>query len=208
MYKASPPLKDLGLLNPSRAAFFMCDMQEKFRPAMIHFDEIVSVAKKMVEVSKVMSIPLVVTEQYPRGLGKTVPDIDISKALIVVSKTRFSMLVPDVERLLHSLCDGILESVVLFGIETHICVEQTAIELLSRNLKVHIIADACTSRNNADRLLALDRLRQIGCFVTTSETVIFKILQDKDNPKFAEIRHLVKEPSPYTGLFPGSYAKM
>ena len=62
-------------------------------------------------------IPLVVTEQYPRGLGKTVQDIDISKALIVIPKTRFSMLVPEVERLLHTLCDGILESVVLFGIE-------------------------------------------------------------------------------------------
>jgi hypothetical protein len=70
-----------------------------------------------VEVSKVMGIPLLVTEQYPRGLGKTVPDIDISKALVVIPKTRFSMIVPEVERLLHTLCDGVLESVVLFGIE-------------------------------------------------------------------------------------------
>lgn len=70
-----------------------------------------------VEVSKVMGIPLIVTEQYPRQLGKTVSDIDVSKATIVVPKTRFSMIVPEVDRLLHSLCDGVLESIVLFGIE-------------------------------------------------------------------------------------------
>jgi len=68
-------------------------------------------------VSKVMGIPLIVTEQHPRQLGKTVADIDISKALLVIAKTRFSMLVPEVDRLLHQLCDGILESIVLFGIE-------------------------------------------------------------------------------------------
>lgn len=70
-----------------------------------------------VEVGKVLGIPLIVTEQYPRQLGKTVADIDISKALLIVPKTRFSMLVPEVDRLLHTLCDGILESIVLFGIE-------------------------------------------------------------------------------------------
>lgn len=68
-------------------------------------------------MSKVMGIPLIVTEQYPRQLGKTVADIDVSKALLVVPKTRFSMIVPEVDRLLHSLCDGVLESIVLFGIE-------------------------------------------------------------------------------------------
>ena len=69
------------------------------------------------EVSKCMEIPLVVTEQYPRGLGNTVSEIDIKKAVAVVSKTRFSMIVPEVERLLNTLCDGVLESIVLFGIE-------------------------------------------------------------------------------------------
>ncbi|CAG7732692.1 unnamed protein product [Allacma fusca] len=154
-----------------------------------------------------MGIPLVVSEQYPRGLGPTVSEIDTKKATAIIPKTRFSMVVPEVERLLQKLCDGVLESIVLFGIETHICVEQTAIELIAKNLKVHIIADATTSRNPADRMFAFQRLRQIGCFVTTSETIIFKILGDKDHPKFGEIRHLVKEPSPNTGLV-DSMAKM
>jgi hypothetical protein len=64
-----------------------------------------------------MGIPLVVTEQYPRGLGNTVPEIDIKKAVAVVSKTRFSMICPEVDRLLNTLCEGGLESIVLFGIE-------------------------------------------------------------------------------------------
>ena len=64
-----------------------------------------------------MEIPLVVTEQYPRGLGPTVSDINLSKARAVIPKTKFSMVVPEVERLLHTLCDGVLETIVLFGIE-------------------------------------------------------------------------------------------
>jgi len=72
-----------------------------------------------VEVSKAMDIPLVVTEQYPRGLGNTVTEIDLKKAVAVISKTRFNMMVPEVERLLNTLCDGVLESIVLFGIEVN-----------------------------------------------------------------------------------------
>jgi len=78
---------------------------------------------------------------------------------------------------------------------TDICVEQTAIDLLEQNINVYIVADCCSSRLNQDRDLALDRLRQAGCVITTSESVIFDLVRDKNNPKFDVVRKLVNQPS-------------
>ncbi|CAG2055351.1 unnamed protein product, partial [Timema podura] len=224
----TPSLIKYGYLPERKTAFFLCDIQEKFRPAMLHFDQVVEVANKLamsgikpglpsslgkhtiyctkasetalVKTSKILNIPLVVTEQNPKGLGKTVQELDIAHAYRVYPKTRFSMLVPELVAELGGLCGNNLECVVLFGIEAHVCVEQTAAELCARGIQVHIAADASTSRSQEDRLLAFQRLKQIGCFITTSETVIFKLLGDKEHPKFADIRPLIKTTSPNTEL--------
>ncbi|KAK7788883.1 hypothetical protein R5R35_013449 [Gryllus longicercus] len=189
-----------GLLPQKGTAFFLCDLQEKFRPAMLHFDQIVEVSNKLVQTSRILGVPLVVTEQNPNGLGRTVSELDVKHAVGVYPKTRFSMLTPEVSSLIDALCGGHLQCVVLFGVEAHVCVEQTAAELTARGLQVHVVADACTSRSQEDRLLAFQRLKQIGCFITTSETVIFKLLGDKEHPHFADIRPLIKTTSPNTGL--------
>ncbi|XP_076045080.1 isochorismatase domain-containing protein 1-like isoform X3 [Oratosquilla oratoria] len=148
---------------------------------------------------KVLGVLLIATEQYPKGLGNTVTELDIQHAAAVVPKTKFSMVVPEVEKLLLSSQHGV-DAVVLFGIETHVCVEQTAIDLLSRGVKVHVVADCCSSRSQEDRTLALQRLQQVGCFITTSESVLFKLLGDKEHPKFKEVANLVKTTSQPTGL--------
>lgn len=189
----------LGAIDSNVAAFFVCDLQEKFRPAMLCFSEIIENSKKLLAVSKILEIPTVATEQYPKGLGNTVAELDVGHAIRVIPKTKFSMVVPDTTSLLDSELKHV-KVVILFGVEAHVCVEQTAIDLLSRGLTVHVVADASTSRSQEDRLLAFKRLRQIGCFVTTSETVIFKLLGDKDHPSFNDIRGLVKNPSANTGL--------
>ncbi|KAE8743843.1 hypothetical protein FOCC_FOCC009553 [Frankliniella occidentalis] len=195
-----PVLVKFGLLPEKHTAFFLCDIQEKFRPAMLHFQEIVQAADKLVQASRILDIPLIVTEQNPVGLGSTVKELDINHAVGVHSKTKFSMIIPEVMTQINDVCGGHLQCVVLFGIETHICVEQTAAELCARGYKVHIVADACTSRTQEDRLLAFERLRQMGCFITTTETVIFKLLGDKEHPKFCDMRPLFKSPTTCTGL--------
>ncbi|XP_034243676.1 isochorismatase domain-containing protein 1-like [Thrips palmi] len=195
-----PVLVKFGLLPEKHTAFFLCDIQEKFRPVMLHFQEIVQVADKLVKTSKTLGVPLIVTEQNPQGLGKTVQELNVSHAAGIYSKTKFSMVVPEVVAQLSELCTGQLQCVVLFGMETHVCVEQTAAELCARGFKVHIVADACTSRSQEERLLAFERMRQMGCFITTAETVIFKLLGDKEHPMFPHIRTLIKSPTPFTGL--------
>ncbi|XP_071448440.1 isochorismatase domain-containing protein 1-like [Hetaerina americana] len=189
-----------GSIPDKNTVFFMCDMQEKFRPAMLYFKEIVEVANKLVETSRILNVPLVITEQNPDGLGKTVSELDVRHAYRMYSKTKFSMIIPEVQRELKSFCNGELKCVVLFGVEAHICVEQTAIELRTMGIQVHIVADATTSRSQEDRLLAFERLRQIGCFITTCESIIFKLMGDKNHPKFHEMRPIFKKTSPNTGL--------
>lgn len=196
----APTMVKYGFLPAKRTVFFLCDLQEKFRSVVLYFDEIVQTAGKLLQASKLLDIPLVVTEQYAKGLGNTVSELDIAHAKGVYNKTKFSMLIPDVTKHLDSLCEGNVQCVVLFGIETHVCVEQTAAELCALGIQVHVVADACTSRSQEDRMLALSRLQQMGCFVTTSESVLFKLLGDKEHPKFADIRQLVQKPSPLTGL--------
>jgi len=189
-----------GFLPVKRTVFLMCDIQEAFRSVALFFDQIVHSANTLLQASKTLHIPLVVTEQYPKGLGKTVAELDIGHAKKVFSKTKFSMITPDVWQELDTLCEGNVQCVILFGLETHICVEQTASELCALGVQVHVVADACTSRTQEDRLLAFQRLQQIGCFITTTESVLFKLLGDKEHPNFKDIKNLVTKPISPTGL--------
>ncbi|XP_032829931.2 isochorismatase domain-containing protein 1 isoform X1 [Petromyzon marinus] len=193
--------RPLGLLEPHSSAFFCCDMQERFRPAIKFFGEIALVAQRLMEGARELDVPVVVTEQYPKGLGSTVPELNLAGARAVLPKTRFSMLVPEVEALLLGEL-GAVRSMVLFGVETHVCIQQTALELTARGYEVHVVGDATSSRSQTDRLLALQRLSRAGVIVTTSEAVLLQLVADKDHPKFRAVQALIKTSAPETGLVP------
>lgn len=139
------------------------------------------------------------TEQNPEKLGKTLPEFDLQHAAGIFPKTKFSMAIPEVMNYLKSSNE--IDSVVLMGLESHICVEQTAMDILSmEKYAVHIVADCVLSRTEHDREFALKRLDKMGCHVTTSENCIFKLIRDKNHPKFNDIRKLVAEPSTFPFL--------
>lgn len=135
------------------------------------------------------------TEQNPEKLGKTISELDVSHAAGVFAKTKFSMAIPQVLDILEASKN--VDSIVIMGLETHICVEQTALDLLAMNKfgEIHIVADCALSRTSGDRKFALRRLQSLGCIITTSENVIFKLVKDKNHPKFNDIRKLVQSPS-------------
>ena len=146
-----------------------------------------------------MNIPIIVTEQNPEKLGITIKEFDIKHAIGPFGKTKFSMAIPEVTGYLKTLNN--IESIVLFGMESHICVEQTAMDLLSLDkYDVHIVADCVLSRTLDDRQLALKRLENLGCFIASSENVIFKLMKDKNHEKFNDIRKLVAEASVFPGV--------
>ncbi|XP_034511621.1 LOW QUALITY PROTEIN: isochorismatase domain-containing protein 1 [Ailuropoda melanoleuca] len=191
-------LTTLGNLTPSSTVFFCCDMQERFRPAIKYFGDIISVGQRLLQGARMLGIPVIVTEQYPKGLGSTVQEIDLTGVKLVLPKTRFSMVIPEVEAALAEI-PGV-RSVVLFGVETHVCIQQTALELVGRGIEVHIVADATSSRSMMDRMFALERLARTGIIVTTSEAVLLQLVADKDHPKFKEIQNLIKASAPESGL--------
>lgn len=193
-----PAPKALGNLRPESTAVFCCDLQERFAPAIAHFSEIVTVAGRVLKAAELLELPLVVTEQYPKGLLHTVPDLDITRAALVAEKTKFSMLVPEVEEWLEG--NPHITSVVLFGVEAHVCVQQTVLDLHARGIEVHVVADATSSRTLVDRHLAYNRFVRLGAFVSTAETVLFQLIADKNHPSFKAVQGLIRELPPDTGL--------
>jgi len=199
----------LGNLQIQNTAFFMCDMQERFKPSISHFEDIAEVAKRLLEGSKILQIPLIVTEQYPKGLGKTIPELNIEHAELCAEKTKFSMLIPSVEEKMKAICNSDLQHIVLFGIEAHVCIQQTVLDiitkspaLLGHDVTVHVVADATSSRSQMDRLYAFERFRHAGAIVTTSEAVLLQLVGDKDHANFKQIQGLIKVSAPTSGLIP------
>lgn len=197
--------RNLGRLCEKSAALFLCDMQVKFAPSISYFPEIIETSRRMNELSKILELPTIVTEQYPKGLGPTVPELgDISHAK-KFEKTCFSMVLPEVEAELKSTDT---KSVILCGIETQACILKTTTDLLDLGYDVHVVADAVSSRSQVDRLFALATMRQMGAFITTSETVLLQIMGDSRHPKFRPAQKLISTSAPDSGLlqaFGGSH---
>lgn len=120
-------LSRVGRVLTDRSWFFVCDMQEKFRPTIRYYPEILNIASRLVQAANILNIPVICTEQYPKALGNTCSEIDISKAS-VFDKTKFSMFIPAVQEILEKRPEA--KTIVLFGIETQVCVQQTCLDLL------------------------------------------------------------------------------
>ena len=147
-------LVKVGRLNPARTFLLLCDLQEKFTKTIQHFDEIFEASNRLLEASKLLQIPVVVTEHYPKGLGQTVPSlrakVEAYPDAKIIEKTLFSMCTPEfLEHLNKTRPD--YDSVILCGIEAHACILATCLDLREAGKDVHVIVDAVSSRNSADR---------------------------------------------------------
>ncbi|KAI9336195.1 Isochorismatase-like protein, partial [Zopfochytrium polystomum] len=180
---------------PANTAFFLCDIQGKFRQEahIYKFDQMVDTASKMVNAASILNVPVVATEQHPKGLGPTVPELNVSKfAKLVAPKTKFSMWIPEVENFVKTSPTSI-ENVVLFGIESHVCVMQTALDLIQNDLHVIVLADGVSSINKGEIPIAIERMRDAGASISSSESVLFQLMGDANHEKFKEVQNLVKQ---------------
>lgn len=181
------------------SALFLCDMQEKFAGTVQYFGPIVAVSNRILKTAMALEMPTIVTEQYPKGLGPTVRELGIQEFnLKPFAKTQFCMVIPDVLNELKSKPS--VKSIILCGIETHACIQQTALDLLARDYNVHIVVDACSSRSLVDRKYAFKLLRDCGAYLTTSESIILSLLRDAAHPKFKQIQQYIMDTAPDTGL--------
>ncbi|KAA3678797.1 uncharacterized protein DEA37_0014653 [Paragonimus westermani] len=134
-------------------------------------------------------------------LGKTVPELGDLSGIPVIPKTSFSMYTEDVANVLELGKE--IDSILLCGIETHVCVQATALDLVERGAEVHCITDACSSRNMVDRMVAFHRMSQAGVYLTTCESALLSILCGSHHPSFREIQKIILKPSPDSGLLSG-----
>lgn len=185
-------LKSVGKLIPSRTALLVCDIQDRFRPLIHRSETVVQTCKLMTSVSKELNMPIVVTEQYPKVFGPTVKDCFADQShldsLTKFPKKLFSMMTPEVTDRVNSLN---VNTFILLGIEAHVCVQQTALDLLELGHEVHIIADGISSQQSYDREIALQRLVNAGAYITTAQSAVFMLMQSAEHPKFKAISKLV-----------------
>ncbi|KAL6234141.1 hypothetical protein BDW75DRAFT_172473 [Aspergillus navahoensis] len=179
-------------------AVFICDMQEKFEKAIFEFPKIVTTTTKLLRAANTLSIPTFVTTQNRARLGPTVPVLQQylngPNVRADIDKTLFSMITPEIDGLLSVPKKGeVSMDAIIVGIETHICVTQTTLDLLERGHRVYVLVDGVSSINAEERGIALSRLRDAGAIVTTSESVLFEILGDASHQHFKAITGLVKE---------------
>ncbi|CAH8559063.1 unnamed protein product [Schistosoma turkestanicum] len=181
--------KSMLTLDPDCTIFLMCDVQKSLLNTVIDSDNVHMRISHLLQLGKECGIPLLVTEQYSKGLGKTSDSLDISHALCLVDKTSFSMYNGLITEKLAEFRD---RYIVLFGLEAHICILQTALHLLSENFKVLIVADACSSRSAVDMRIALQRLTSAGVILTTTESLLFELIKTKDSPHFNLVKNMVR----------------
>ncbi|OON18911.1 isochorismatase family protein, partial [Opisthorchis viverrini] len=139
-------LPKVGKLVLSRTALLVCDLQEKFRTNIAHFQAITEVSGRLLKAARILGMRTVVTEMYPKG--HTVPELGDLSGIPVIPKTSFTMCTEEVNSAMEF--GKQIDAVLLCGIEAHVCVQATALDLVERGVHVHCIVDACSSRNMVD----------------------------------------------------------
>lgn len=173
------------LARAADSSLVVIDIQERLAAAMPSRDSVVRATGILIEAAARLNVPLLITEQYPKGLGTTVSDVahKIPEASTRIEKTRFSA---------SAALPITRPQVVLAGMEAHVCVLQTAIELVARGLDVFVVADAVCSRTEANYSNALARMQSAGIIVTNTESVIFEWLRDAAHEHFRELSRLIR----------------
>ena len=179
------------LLDVDRSALMVIDIQEAFRSVIPDFPLLASRASTAVRGFQLMDRPIVITEQYPKGLGHTAEEIRLalSDDFEFVEKSEFSGCLGGI---VDDFRSRGVSHVAVCGIESHICVNQTVHGLLDQGFDVHILADAVASRTDENRAIALAKMSSSGAVLSSVEMALFELLRDSKHEKFKEMQSLIK----------------
>ena len=179
-------------LDRKNACVLLVDVQDRLTPAMPPdaLARLVKYAKALIGAGKELDLPVLATEQYPKGLGRTLPELREMLPEPPLEKTHFSCgadpaFASRLERTRR-------KQVIVTGMETHVCVFQTARDLVAMGYEVHVCADAVSSRTEEHRRVGLELCREAGAIITTAETAIFDLLHQAATPEFKKVAPLVK----------------
>lgn len=175
------------LMKREDSLLLIIDVQERLAPAMDSPREVITGCAKLIGVARRLNIPFILTEQYPKGLGATMYDLrkEAGEEACCLPKTEFSCAAN--AAVMQAIKESGRKQIVLAGIEAHICVLQTALELQALGYEVFVVANACSSRQGLQKVVALQRLMQRGIDIVSLEMVFFEWLGSSDAPEFKEI---------------------
>jgi nicotinamidase-related amidase len=178
-------------LDRERAALVVIDMQEAFR-LLPGFDAIARASATLARGAGVLGVPVVVTEQYPKGLGKTVPEVAdaLPNDVEAIDKVVFSA--PEAEGFDLNGRD----QAVICGIEAHVCVNQTTLDLLASGVEVHVASDAVGSRFDSNKEIGIHRMERAGAVITSVETALFELVGRAGTDEFKQVQRLILDYAP------------
>ena len=169
------------------------DVQERLTPHIYDHENIIKKIITLVKGLQALDVPIMLNEQYKKGLGDTIPEVrDILEGSNTKSFEKVTFSACDTDDSWHYLAQQNRGIVLLFGVETHVCVLQTALDLLDHGMQPVIIGDAVGSRFPYDKKLALRRIRRAGGVITTVETILFELCRSSADPAFKTISNLIK----------------
>jgi len=180
------------LMSSRRASLMVIDAQERLLPAMSESERVIKNISILIKSARELSVPILASEQYPKGLGPTISEISdlLPAGIEPIAKTDFSCLDEPVFAAAFKAVDR--DQTIICGVEAHVCVFQTAIQALSAGKNVFVVADACSSRAPSSAERAFERLRDEGVAVVTTEMVVFEWLRRAGGPAFKILSGLVR----------------
>jgi nicotinamidase-related amidase len=175
-----------AILESDKVGLLVVDLQERFRDLIDGMPEVVTKSSRLIRFCQRLDIPVRITEQYPRGLGRTIPEIAalFDGADAPAEKLRFSC---------HGALDLDCPQWIVCGIETHVCVYQTVRDLLSEGKQVAVAVDAVSSCNASDRETGLAYMRDLGAQLMSAQMIMFEVLRDAGTPQFKSVADILKE---------------
>jgi len=180
------------MLDANKTALVLIDMQKSLWQAMPEKERLLDNARRLLEGCKALGVPVLWTEQIPEKLGPTLVTLGEVLAGYAAPTTKSSFSCCGAEEFMRQLQASGRRQLLLCGVETHVCVHQTALDLLAAGHEVHLAADAVASRNATNHAIALQRMQQAGAQLTSVEMALFEMLRDARHPKFRDILKLVK----------------
>ena len=188
-----PSLRSQRLASAQRSLLLVVDVQEKLLPIMPNGQHFLWNVQRLWRAADLLGVQRLVTEQYPERLGATVAELNVAPQF-VASKRMFSCR--ECVNQLQQLWETGARQAILCGLETHVCVLQTALDLESRGWQVFVVVDATSARSRLDHEVAINRLQSSGCTLITVEAVLFEWCETSLAPAFKSISQLVREPPP------------
>jgi nicotinamidase-related amidase len=180
-------------LEAERCALVVVDIQEKLLPPIFNKETLVKNSQLLVRLAKILSIPVMVTTQYTKGLGAVVPEIaSLLTDVPVIDKLEFSCFGSDQFRRGLKSLPGNRNTALLCGMETHICVMQTALGALNEGYLVHVASDAVGSRAEWNWTIGLDRMKAAGAVISSTEMMMYELLRCSGTPQFKELLPYLK----------------